>query len=145
MVSALRSSQLSQPSRAAIRFPFFTQRPTEDGCGAYVLQMLTGMPLSDLETMIGWEAGELRRSVWPDLIRVLGALGWEIGAPLAVTSWDAVRGVAIVHVAEDHFMLYDADNAVFYDPWEWEGPAFACNRVPLSYLSVRPPNADRAA
>ena len=131
MVSALRSSQLSQPSRAAIRFPFFTQRPTEDGC--------------DLEAMIGWEAGELRRSVWPDLIRVLGALGWEVGAPMAVTSWDAVRGVAIVHVAEDHFMLYDADNAVFYDPWEWEGPALACNRLPLSYLSVRPPSADRTA
>lgn len=136
---------MSLPSPTAIRFPFLTQRPTEDGCGAYVLQMLTGTPLRDLETRIGWKAGELRRSVWPDLIRVLTDFGWEIGTPQAVTSWDAVQGVAIVHVAEDHFMLYDADNAVFYDPWEWEGPSLDSNRVPLSYLTVRPPNADRAA
>lgn len=145
MVTPSRSSQLSLPSSVAPRFPFITQRPTEDGCGAYVLQMLTGKPLSELEALIGWQPGELRRSEWPDLIRLLGAFDWDFGTVQTVASWADVDGVAIVHVAEDHFMLYDADNAMFYDPWEWEGPALSSNRVPLSCLSVRPPSADRAA
>ena len=136
---------MSLPSPDEIRFPFCTQRPSEDGCGAYVLQMLTGKTLPELEAMIGWKTGELRRSVWSDLIGVLSDLGWTMGEPEPTANWGTVQGVAIVHVAEDHFMLYDADNAVFYDPWAWEGPALASNRVPLSYLSVRPPSADRAA
>lgn len=129
-------------SPAAVRFPFITQRPTEDGCGAYVLQMLTGKPLPELEAMIGWKRGELRRSVWADLIRVLGEFGWEINTVRPASGWEDVEGVAIVHVAEDHFMLYDGDHKVFYDPWEWEGPAGESSRVPLSYLRVRPPQTE---
>jgi hypothetical protein len=145
MVRARWSLTVPLPSPEKCRFPFITQRPTEDGCGAYVLQMLTGTPLGELEKRIGWTPGALRRSVWSDLLRVLGDLNWSFGTPQPAAGWDDVRGIAIVHVKDDHFMLYDADNSVFYDPWEWEGPALECNRVPLSYLTVHPPSAGQAA
>lgn len=127
---------MSSPAPDHIRFPFLTQRPTEDGCGAYVLQMLTGKSYAEIAGIIGWREGELRRSSWDDIARVLSALGYTIGTPQPASDWSEVRGVAIVHVKDDHFMFYDADNKVFYDPWEWEGPSTQSARVPLSYLEI---------
>ncbi len=53
-------------------------------------------------------------------------------------SMERYPGVAIVHVQGDHFMLYDAENGLFYDPAEMEGPGVASDRVPTSYLTVYP-------
>lgn len=127
---------MTTPSPDHIRLPFVTQRPLEDGCGASVLQMLTGKPLAEIESHFGWKNGELRRSTWEDIIRILPLYGWQFGARQEVESWDDVRGLAVMHVHDDHFMLYDADNKVFYDPWEFEGPSLATNRRPISCLTV---------
>jgi hypothetical protein len=56
----------------------------------------------------------------------------------AMIDWGDIQGVAIVHVQGDHFMLYDAENGLFYDPAEMEGPGVASDRVPTSYLTVYP-------
>lgn len=127
---------MTPPNPEQIRLPFVTQRPLEDGCGASVLQMLTGKPLVEIEAQFGWKNGELRRSTWDDIIRILPLFGWQFDAVQAVESWDQVQGLAVMLVHNDHFMLYDADTKVFYDPWEWEGPSLATNRLPISALTV---------
>lgn len=124
---------------AALALRFITQRPREDGCGGVVLQMLTERPFDEIMARIGWGENDLRRSTWDDLIRILGEDGWQFGTPVECTSWDEVRGIAIVHVHDDHFMLYDADNAVFYDPFEFEGPQATSKRIPMRYLTVARP------
>lgn len=48
-------------------------------------------------------------------------------------------GVAVVHVEGDHFILYDADDGIFYDPGQWEGPDLETQLVPLSCLCVHLP------
>jgi hypothetical protein len=128
----------SEPSFA---LNFITQRPREDGCGGVVLQMLTGLPFDEIMGRIGWCEHDLRRSTWDDLIRILGELGWQFGEPVECTEWSAVKGIAIVHVHDDHFMLYDADNAIFYDPFEFEGPQTTSKRLPMRYLTVVRPTA----
>ncbi|MBF0679676.1 MAG: hypothetical protein IR164_12160 [Devosia sp.] len=127
---------MTTPRPNQIRLPFITQRPLEDGCGASVLQILTGKPLAEIESHFGWKNGELRRSNWEDIIRILPLYGWQFGARQEVESWDEVHGLAVMHVHDDHFMLYDADTKVFYDPWEFEGPSLVTNRKPISTLTV---------
>lgn len=126
----------SEPSFA---LNFITQRPREDGCGGVVLQMLTELPFDEIMRRIGWGETDLRRSTWDDLLRILSEEGWEVGTPVECTSWDEVKGIAIVHVHDDHFMLYDADSGVFYDPFEFEGPQSSTKRIPMRYLSVSRP------
>lgn len=43
-------------------------------------------------------------------------LGWHTGGLRETKNWADVQGVAVVHVEGDHFILYDADNGIFYDP-----------------------------
>jgi hypothetical protein len=128
----------SEPSFA---LNFITQRPREDGCGGVVLQMLTELPFDDIMRRIGWGENDLRRSTWDDLTRILGELGWEFGEPVECTDFSEVQGIAIVHVHDDHFMLYDAENAIFYDPFEFEGPQTTSERIPMRYLTVARPTA----
>lgn len=121
------------------RFPFVTQLPRDDGCGVVVLQMLTGKSYDALAAMIGWDRGAVHYSTWKELTGVLSALGWDIGEPRPATSWGEISGVAVVHVEPDHFMLYDAGSATFYDPGQLTGPQSQSALIPMSYLSVRPP------
>lgn len=127
------------PAPGAIRLPFLTQRPREDGCGLFVLQMLTGKPFEQLVGMIDWGTKTIYQTGWSDLTGVLAGFGWRFDGPHGINTWDEVTGLAIVHVLDDHFMLYDADQAVFYDPWEFTGPSIDTVRHPLSYLRVTPP------
>ena len=100
--------------------------------------MLTGKPYDQLAGMIDWGAQANHYTTWKDLCGVLVALGWDIGELRQATSWDDIRGVAVVHVEGDHFILYDADNGAFYDPGQLEGPDLDSQLIPMSYLSVRP-------
>ncbi len=54
--------------------------------------------------------------------------------------WGDIEGVALVHVKPDHFVLYDAENHVFYDPAQLAGPDTDSDCLPISYLTVQPPN-----
>jgi len=121
------------------RFPFLTQRPRDDGCGAFVLQMLTGRSYEQIAMMIGWQDGELHRSTWQNLGDVLSMIGWTFEAPRQVQTWDEIEGIAIVHVRQDHFLLYDAENQLIYDPAEREGPSITSNRIPMSSMAVSVP------
>ena len=118
---------------------FFTQRPREDGCGVVTLQMLTGRPYDELAALFDWTGKAVRQTTWSELRSVLAGLGWQLGEITAVASWDEIGDLAIVHVMDDHFMLYDGRGGIFYDPWEWEGPQQTSNRVPLSFVAVAPP------
>ncbi|WP_157628355.1 hypothetical protein [Rhizobium leguminosarum] len=120
------------------RFLFHTQRPRDDGCGVLVLQMLTGMSYDEVAAMIDWGDKSAHYTTWNDLCGVLAEIGVPIEAPIKTSRWSDIQGVAIVHVQRDHFMLYDAENGLFYDPAEMEGPGVASDRVPTSYLTVVP-------
>ncbi|MGO4134735.1 hypothetical protein ACEQ6A_09260 [Rhizobium brockwellii] len=120
------------------RFPFYTQRPRDDGCGVFVLQMLTGMSYDEVAAMIDWGDESAHYTTWNDLCGVLAEIGLSVEAPIKTSRWSDIQGVAIVHVQGDHFMLYDAENGLFYDPAEMEGPRVASDRVPTSYLTVDP-------
>jgi hypothetical protein len=122
-----------------IRFPFFSQRPGEDACGAFVLQMLTGRRFDEVAALFNWAEGDLRRAEWANVIDALKALGWEIAEPRPASNWADVQTLAIVHVKPDHFMLYDGEAGVFYDPWEWQGPQAETSREPLTFLPVKKP------
>jgi len=98
--------------------------------------MLTAETYDSIAARIGWREGDLRRSTWADLIRILTDLGWKVGAPIPTNSWQEITSLSIVNVKEDHFMLFDGENRVFYDPWEFEGPQQVTNRVPNAYLPV---------
>lgn len=130
---------MTRPSPDTIRLTFHTQRPREDGCGVFVLQMLTGKDFDALAGMIDWGEEAVYHTKWSDLTKVLTSLGWTQHGPYAINTWDDVEGLAIAHVYDDHFMIYDADQSVFYDPWEWTGPSTQSTRLPLSYLRVEPP------
>ncbi|WP_245503048.1 hypothetical protein [Rhizobium leguminosarum] len=126
----------SQPNR----FPFHTQCPRDDGCGVFVLQTLTGMSYDDVAAMIDWGDKSAHYTTWNDLCGVLAEIGLSVETPIKTSRWSDIQGVAIVHVQGDHFMLYDAENGLFYDPAEMEGPRVASARVPTSYLTVYGPN-----
>ncbi|WP_244487089.1 hypothetical protein [Devosia sp. Leaf420] len=132
---------MSLPPADRIRLPFITQRPSDGGCGLYVLQMLTGKPFDDLVAMVDWRDRGSLHMTWAEMNKVLADLGLPHDVPHAVNTWDDVEGLAIVHVADDHFMLYDADNQVFYDPWEWTGPSTQSTRLPFSFVHVMLPNS----
>ena len=121
------------------RFRFITQLPRDDGCGVFVLQMLTGEPYDTLAGMIDWGAQTHHHTTWKDLRGVLSRLGWHVGRPRRVQQWASIAGVALVHVAPDHFMLYDAENALFYDPSMADGPSRESGQVPISYLPIALP------
>lgn len=126
-------------SPTANRLPFITQLPRQDGCGGVVLQMLTGRSYAEIADMIGWRDDAVHYSRWEDAIGVLKTLGWTLGAPKTCTRWGEVEGLAVAHVRDDHFMIYDADNGLFYDPGEAEGPSPVSERIPMSFLTVIPP------
>lgn len=137
--SRLRTENSAMPqdtSAPALRF--LTQRPREDGCGAVTVQMLTGKADEDIAPLFGWQADELRRTDWTNLRRVLSALDWQLGDIAPVSGWDEINDLAIVHVRDDHFMLYDGQNGLFYDPWEWQGPQQTSSRVPMTFAKVTP-------
>ena len=124
---------------ATPKLEFATQRPREDGCGVVTLQMLTGKPYDDIAAMFDWTGKAHHQTTWSDLRPVLTALGWHVSEVVAASSWDGIKTLAIVHVMDDHFMLYDGQSGLFYDPWEWEGPQHTSDRVPLSFATVTPP------
>lgn len=126
---------------AALPLQFLTQRPREDGCGAVTVQMLTGKAYDELIPLFGWQGEELRRTDWTNLRQVLTSLHWQLGDITPVSSWDEINELAIVHVRDDHFMLYDGRSRLFYDPWEWEGPQQTSSRVPMTFAKVAPPAA----
>jgi hypothetical protein len=120
---------------------FHTQRPREDGCGAVTVQMLTGKGHDEVLPLFGWGPEDLRRTDWTNLQQVLTTLGWQMSEITPVSSWDQISDLAVVHVRDDHFMLYDGRSGVFYDPWEWEGPQQTSSRVPMTFVRVTPPAA----
>ena len=124
---------------ATPKLEFATQRPREDGCGVVTLQMLTGKHYDDIAAMFAWTGKAHHQTTWSDLRPVLIALGWHISEVVAASSWEEIKTLAIVHVMDDHFMLYDGKTSLFYDPWEWEGPQHTSDRVPLSFATVTPP------
>ena len=118
------------------RFTFVTQQPNDGGCGVVALQMLTGLSFAEIASMIDW--GTRRGS--PHHLegreaRPPARLGWTVATPRRVNAWQRITGVALVHVKEDHFMLYDAENRLFYDPAQWQGPDATTMQVPISYAS----------
>jgi len=130
---------LTQPATDKVRFEFVTQCPRDDGCGVFVLQMLTGKPYDQIASMIDWGVQTNHYTTWKELRGVLSALGWRTGGLRKAESWDDVCGVAVVHVEGDHFILYDADNGIFYDPGQPDGPNLHSRLVPMSYLPVQCP------
>ncbi len=121
------------------RFQFVTQLPRDDGCGVFVLQMLTDKRYDALADMIDWGVQTNHYTTWNELTGVLTALGWDIDGPRSAKSWSDISGVAVVNVEGDHFILYDADNGAFYDPGRPSGPDRASDLIPVTYLSVHPP------
>jgi len=69
---------------------------------------------------------------------MMRSLGWPIGTPIRTSDWSDIQGVAVVHVDEDHFLLYDSVSRLFYDPGEPEWPAVVTSHTPTSYLTVQP-------
>lgn len=130
---------MKRPAPDKVRFQFVTQRPRDDGCGVFVLQMLTGKTYEQIAAMIDWGVQKNHYTTWKELAGVLTELGWSIGEPHKVNNWSDVSGLAVVHVEVDHFMLYD--NGIFYDPGQWEGPDLDSDSIPISYLPVRPPES----
>lgn len=130
---------MTLPASENVRFQFATQRPRDDGCGLFVLQMLTGRPYEQLAGMIDWGVRTNHYTTWKELRGVLAELEWSTGELRAAEKWDDIGGVAIVHVQGDHFILYDADNGAFYDPGQPKGPAIESSLIPMSYLPVRLP------
>jgi hypothetical protein len=130
---------MTQAAQKKVRFEFVTQRPRDDGCGVFVLQMLTGKAYGEIASMIDWGSQSHHYTTWKELRGVQGALGWSIDELRSATSWDDIRGVAVVYVEGDHFILYDAENAIFYDPGQSDGPAIDSQLIPMSFLTVRPP------
>jgi hypothetical protein len=119
-------------------FQFVTQLPRDDGCGVVVLQMLSGQPYEQLAGMIDWGRQTNHYMTWGQLFDVLVKLRLNIGESRVATSWADIDGVAVVHLQGDHYILCDADNAVFYDPGLAVGPDTESSLIPMSYFSVRP-------
>ena len=132
---------MQQPVTGAMRFDFATQRPREDGCGGYVLQMLTGLPYDEIARRLGWTDENVHHSSWVEMRKLLSGLNWSFDEPVPAQDWDEVQGLAIVHVRDDHFLLYDGENKLFYDPAEAVGPQQASARVPIAFMAVRPPQS----
>lgn len=130
---------MTPPAPKSVRFQFVTQLPRDDGCGVVVLQILTGQPYDKLAGMVDWGSQTNHYMTGSQLFGVLVKLGLNIGESRAATSWADIGGVAVVHVQGDHYILYDADNTVFYDPGLAVGPNTASSLIPMSYFSVRAP------
>src|ERR1700712_5150258 len=112
----LTEPEMAKPKANKVRFQFFTQSPSDDGCGIFVLQMLTSKPYDQIVRMIDWGSQTNHYTTWKELRGVLNELGWPTGGVCEVEKWADIRGLAVVHVRGDHFILYDADNGMFYDP-----------------------------
>jgi len=132
---------MTQVEPWGVRFDFATQRPRDDGCGGFVLQMLTGVPYDEIARRLGWTGDSVHHSSWVEMRKVLTGLDWQFDEPVLAKSWDDVQGLAIVHVREDHFMLYDGENGLFYDPAELSGPQQSSEQVPIAFMAVRPPQS----
>ncbi|MDP9762480.1 MULTISPECIES: hypothetical protein [Agrobacterium] len=78
----------SQPNR----FAFHTQCPRDDGCGVFVLQMLTGMSYDDVAAMIDWGDKSAHYTSWNDLCGVLAEIGWSIEVPIKTSRWSDIQG-----------------------------------------------------
>lgn len=124
----------------SVRYEFVTQLPRDDGCGVCVLQMLTGKSYDQIACMIDWGVQTSHYTTWKELQGVLVDLGWNIGQVRKAQSWGDIAGPAIVHVEGDHFILYDGDEGVFYDPGLQQGPHLTTRLVPLTYLLVHRPS-----
>lgn len=98
--------------------------------------MLTGLSYDEVAGLVSWGDRKVHYMTWADICTVLEILGRRIAKPTEVSSWDDVSGVAIVHVEPDHFILYDSEEGLFYDPAAPRGPAQITSLVPLSYLRV---------
>ena len=89
--------------------------------------------------MIDWGAQKNHYTTWKELRGVLTELGWSIGELRRVDNWSDVSGLAVVHVEEDHFVLFD--NGMVYDPGQGDGPDLSSESIPISYLPVMPPES----
>lgn len=127
---------VAPPDRPHLTFQ--TQLPRDDGCGVVVLSMLTGKPYGEVAAMIDWKGKVYHHTSWPDLRGVLAGLGWQMGEITPVTFWNEVHGMAIVHVMPDHFMLFDEDSGLYYDPGQAEGPQHMSMLQPLCFVTVAP-------
>ncbi len=119
-----------------MRFSFLSQRPRDDGCGIVVLQMLTNMTYDDIAHRVSWGDRTVHYMTWVDICAVLRGLGWAIEKPIAIDGWAEIEGIAIVHVKPDHFILYDADEGLFYDPAAEQGPVGFVDLTPMTYLKL---------
>jgi hypothetical protein len=133
-------SSEENPMATSPDLQFITQRPRDDGCGVVVLSMLTGKPYDAVAALIDWKGQPHHHTTWKELRGVLSELGWQLGDINAAAGWDDIHGLAIVHVMDDHFMLYDEGSGLFYDPWEYKGPQHESHRMPLSFVTVTPPS-----
>jgi hypothetical protein len=122
-----------------VKFLHQTQIPRDDGCGVFVLQMLTGMAYEDLANKIDWGDRAVHYTTWVDLCFVLRGLGIAVEDPIGARNWGTIDGIAIVHVEPDHFVLYDAEQGLFYDPAEQQGPTTTTALIPSSYLPIPTP------
>lgn len=128
----------SPTASAPQRFHFCTQDPRTDGCGIVVLKILTDERYEDIVRLVWPQGAVIHHTTWADLMGVLAALGWALGSPITTNSWTNIKGVAIVHVRPDHFVLYDGVNRLIYDPAERQGPQTSTELMPTSYLLVEP-------
>lgn len=71
---------MTLPAASRIRFDFVTQHSRDDGCGVFVLQMLTGKAFDSIAGMIDWGALQNHYTTWKELRGVLSQLGWPTGA-----------------------------------------------------------------
>lgn len=132
---------MTLPEPGKIRFTFLTQLPRDDGCGLVVAQMLTGRPYEDLAALVDWGDQSSHYMSWETVKDLLSKLDLILGESRQATRWADIRGLAFVHVKPDHYVLYDAENAVFYDPGLAAGPDTETSLVPMAYYPVRSPLA----
>lgn len=129
------------PARSKIRFKFLTQRPRDDGCGLIVAQMLTGRSYEEIAGLVDWGNQTSHYMSWGAVKNLLSELDLTRGASRPTTDWSEIEGLAFVHVQPDHYILYDADNEVFYDPALVVGPDTETNLIPIAYYQVTSPLA----
>lgn len=127
------------PTPDRIRFIFSTQLPRDDGCGLVVAQMLTGRPYEEIAALVDWGSRPDHYMSWETVCDLLAKLDLKLGDSAEATRWSEIHGLAFVHVEPDHYILYDADNQVFYDPGLAEGPDTETSLVPMEYYPVRLP------
>lgn len=140
-LTSLKEQHMALPLPSKIRFEFLTQLPRDDGCGLVVAQMLTGRPYNEIAGLVEWGTQTDHYMSWDTVRDLLGKLDVILGESRPAKSWPEIRSLAFVHVEPDHYILYDADNGVFYDPGLPVGPDTQTSLVPIAYYPVRPPLA----